>query len=282
MIPPTFCDLGKAAKDLFDKNFHYGFIKAEHKSKTPNGMDITVGGSHNDSGKISGNLEVKYKVPDYGLTFTEKWTTANVVNAELAIEDKLIEGMKQSFVASFEPNTGRKTAQIKNGYKREHLHLNANLDFTSAMPNITACMVTGYKGYLGGIHLGFDPAKQQLSKINYAMGYQASDFQFHGAVNDAGENYVAHVYQRLSDRTETGVMLSWVQSTKSTQFGVGVKHALDKSSFVKAKVNNSGIFGLAYSFKAHDGVTLTLSGMVDGKNINSGGHKLGLALDFES
>lgn len=106
MIPPTFCDLGKAAKDLFDKNFHFGFIKAEHKSKTPNGMDITVGGSHNDSGKISGNLEVKYKVPDYGITFTEKWTTANIVNAELAIEDKLIEGMKQSFVASFEPNTG--------------------------------------------------------------------------------------------------------------------------------------------------------------------------------
>lgn len=71
-----------------------------------------------------------------------------------------------------------------------------------------------YKGYLGGIHLGFDPAKQQLSKINYAMGYQATDFQFHGAVNDAGENYVAHVYQRLSDKTETGVMLSWTQSTK--------------------------------------------------------------------
>jgi len=156
------------------------------------------------------------------------------------------------------------------------------LDFTSAMPNMNACMVTGYKGYLGGIHLGFDPAKQQLTKINYAMGYQAKDFQFHGAVNDAGENYVAHVYQRLSDKTETGVMLSWTQSTKCTQFGVAMKHMLDSSSFMKLKVNNSGIIGCAYSFKARDGINLTLSGMIDGKNFNAGGHKIGLSLDFES
>lgn len=30
------------------------------------------------------------------------------------------------------------------------------------------------------------------------------------------------------------------------------------------------------------GVKLTLSGLVDGKNINAGGHKLGLGLELEA
>lgn len=33
---------------------------------------------------------------------------------------------------------------------------------------------------------------------------------------------------------------------------------------------------------AHAGVKLTLSGLVDGKNINAGGHKLGLGLELEA
>lgn len=32
----------------------------------------------------------------------------------------------------------------------------------------------------------------------------------------------------------------------------------------------------------HQGVKLTLSGLVDGKNINAGGHKLGLGLELEA
>jgi len=31
-----------------------------------------------------------------------------------------------------------------------------------------------------------------------------------------------------------------------------------------------------------DGVKLTLSSLIDGKNINQGGHKVGLGLEFEA
>ena len=38
MAPAKFGDLGKEAKDLINKNFHFGVIKFEGKTKTKNGV----------------------------------------------------------------------------------------------------------------------------------------------------------------------------------------------------------------------------------------------------
>ena len=51
---------------------------------------------------------------------------------------------------------------------------------------------------------------------------------------------------------------------------------------LQAKVNNQGQIGMAYTQSLRSGVKLNLSGLVEGRNINAGGHKLGLSLDFES
>ena len=51
---------------------------------------------------------------------------------------------------------------------------------------------------------------------------------------------------------------------------------------LQAKVNNQGQIGLSYQQDLRSGVTLTLSGLLEGRNINAGGHKIGVALDFES
>lgn len=81
MAPPTYGDLGKNARDVFGKGYHFGLMKLELKSKTASGVEFTSGGTSNtDSGKVSGNLETKYKFKEHGLTFTEKWNTDNQVN----------------------------------------------------------------------------------------------------------------------------------------------------------------------------------------------------------
>ena len=38
MAPAKFGDLGKEAKDLINKNFHFGVVKFEGKTKTKNGV----------------------------------------------------------------------------------------------------------------------------------------------------------------------------------------------------------------------------------------------------
>ena len=66
----------------------------------------TKGSSSNDTGKIGGSLETKYKQPKHGLTFTEKWTTDNNLSTEVAIEDQIATGLKLSVCTSFSPNSG--------------------------------------------------------------------------------------------------------------------------------------------------------------------------------
>ena len=54
MSPPSYADLGKSARDVFGKGFHFGLVKLEVKNKTASGVEIKSGGVSNiDSGKVT-------------------------------------------------------------------------------------------------------------------------------------------------------------------------------------------------------------------------------------
>lgn len=48
-----------------------------------------TGSSNTDTGKALGNLETKYKIKDYGLTFIQKWNTDNTLGTEVSMEDQV-------------------------------------------------------------------------------------------------------------------------------------------------------------------------------------------------
>lgn len=107
MSPPPYSDLGKRAKDVFNKGYHFGLIKLDCKTKTGGGVEFNTGGTSNqESGKVSGSLETKYKYKDLGLTFSEKWSTDNTLGTEVALQDQLLKGLKLSGEISFSPQTG--------------------------------------------------------------------------------------------------------------------------------------------------------------------------------
>ncbi|OBS82464.1 hypothetical protein A6R68_23550, partial [Neotoma lepida] len=86
---PTYCDLGKAAKDVFNKGYGFGMVKIDLRTKSCSGVEFSTSGhAYTDTGKASGNLETKYKVCDYGLTFTQKWNTDNTLGTEISWENK--------------------------------------------------------------------------------------------------------------------------------------------------------------------------------------------------
>ena len=59
---PTYCDLGKAAKDVFNNGYGFGMVKIDLRTKSCSGMKFfTSGHAYTDTGKASGNLETKYK-----------------------------------------------------------------------------------------------------------------------------------------------------------------------------------------------------------------------------
>ncbi|KAK5981885.1 putative voltage-dependent anion-selective channel [Trichostrongylus colubriformis] len=69
MAPPTFADLGKSAKDLFNKGYNHGFVKVDATTRAGENKEVEfkTAAAHNlGSGKLGGNLDVKYKIPAYG------------------------------------------------------------------------------------------------------------------------------------------------------------------------------------------------------------------------
>nr|XP_054506533.1 voltage-dependent anion-selective channel protein 3 isoform X2 [Agelaius phoeniceus] len=105
--PPAYCDLGKSARDVFNKGYGFGMVKLELKTKSSSGVEFNaVGSSNTDTGKASGSLETKYKDKCHGLTFTQKWNTDNTLGTEICVENKMVDGLKVALDTTFVPNTG--------------------------------------------------------------------------------------------------------------------------------------------------------------------------------
>uniref|UniRef100_A0AAR2IU54 Non-selective voltage-gated ion channel VDAC2 n=2 Tax=Pygocentrus nattereri TaxID=42514 RepID=A0AAR2IU54_PYGNA len=281
-VPPAYADLGKSAKDIFNKGYGFGLVKLDVKTKSANGVEFKTSGSSNiDTTKVNANLETKYKWDEYGLTFTEKWNTDNTLGTEITVEDQITKGLKLAFDTTFSPNTGKKSGKVKTAYKREFLNVGCDVDFDFAGPTIHAAGVLGYEGWLAGYQMTFDSAKSKMTRNNFAIGYKTGDFQLHTNVND-GSEFGGSVYQKVNGNLETAVNLAWTAGNNSTRFGIAAKYQLDSSASISAKVNNSSLVGVGYTQTLRPGVKLTLSALVDGKSFNSGGHKLGLGLELEA
>lgn len=107
MAPPTYNDLGKSARDVFGQGYHFGLFKLDVKTKTNSDVEFCCGGvSNQDTGKVFGNLETKYKLKEYGLSFSEKWNTDNTLATDVSIADKLLKGLTLGYSCTFTPQTG--------------------------------------------------------------------------------------------------------------------------------------------------------------------------------
>ncbi|XP_065158279.1 voltage-dependent anion-selective channel-like isoform X1 [Atheta coriaria] len=294
MAPPSYSDLGKNARDVFGKGFHFGLIKLDVKTKTGSGVEFnTTGTSNQENSEVFGSLETKYKVKDYGLTFAEKWNTDNTLGTELTVQDQLLKGLKLGGEFNFAPHSGNKAGKVKSAFTNDMVAVNADVDINQDGPIINAAAVIGYQGWLAGYQAGYDINNKKLTKNNFALGFTTGDFILHtnvqfasGGADDGGSNdgqeFGSSIFQRVSPRLETGIQIAWASGGNNTRFGIGAKYDLDDGASLRAKINNASQIGLGYQQRLRDGVTLTLSTLIDGKNFNSGGHKVGLALELEA
>jgi len=282
MAPPAYADLGKQARDIFGKGYHFGLWKLDCKTKTDSGVEFSTSGhSNQETGKVFGSLETKYKVPEYGLTFSEKWNTDNTLYTDVTHTDKLLKGLKLTLEGSFAPQTGNKNGKVKVSYGQDLFQVNSDINLDLAGPVINASAVVGWEGWLAGYRTAFDTQKARLVTNNFAIGYTNKDIAVHTNVDD-GQQFNGSIYHKVNSNLACGVQLSWASGSNATKFGIGTVYNLDKDACVRAKVNNGSQIGLGYQQKLREGITLTLSTLVDGKNFNAGGHKIGVALELEA
>jgi len=279
MAPPSYSDIGKQARDVFGKGYHFGLVKLEVKSKSASGIEFTAGGNTTtDGGKVNGSLETKYKAKEHGVNFTEKWNTDNSLNATVDYE-KLMPGLKLTLDGSFQPNTGDKAGKFKTEYKHERLVFNADMNLAKS-PVVNVAASLGHGPYAVGYQTSFDSSKSALTKQNLAANYNAGDMILHCSTNDF-KVFGGGIYLKNNAKLETGITCSSAIGGASN-FAIGCKYALDKDAAVRAKVDTNSQIGLSYQQKLRDGLTVTLSSNLDGNKLNQPGHKLGLCLEMEA
>jgi len=281
MSPPTFGDLGKQARDVFGKGYHVGVIKLDVKAKSDSGVEFNTSGVHvPSSGKVSANLETKYKCSEHGVTLSETWNSDNTLCTDITMEDKLAKGLKLVLANKFMPASGQVKGAAKATYKADCVTINADSSLDLS-PTLNAAGVFGYQNWLVGVQVGFDTVKSALTKTNLSIGYTGKDFTLHTYCNDAAQ-YGGSVFQKINKDLETAIDISFNPASNSSVFGLGCKLATDRNSSVRAKFNSHGNLGLGYQHKLRDGVTVTLASMIDAKNLGSGDHKIGMGLEFNA
>uniref|UniRef100_A0A2K6MR53 Non-selective voltage-gated ion channel VDAC3 n=1 Tax=Rhinopithecus bieti TaxID=61621 RepID=A0A2K6MR53_RHIBE len=238
---PTYCDLGKAAEDVFNKGYGFGMVKIDLKTKSCSGVEFSTSGhAYTDTGKALGNLET---------------------------ECKLAEGLKLSLDTILVPNTGKKSGKLKASYKWDCFSVGSDVDIDFSGPTIYGWAVLVFEGWLVGCQMSFDTAKSKLSQNNFALGYEAADFQLHTHVKDGTESG-GSIYQKVNE-IEMPINLAWTAGSNNTRFGIAAKYKLDCRTSLSAKANNASLIGLGSTQTLRPG------------NFNAGGHKVGLGFELE-
>lgn len=243
-----------------------------------NGVVFKVTGQRdNKSAAIVGDIEAKYADKKKGFTCTEAWTTSNAINGKIEIENNLAKGLKLEILTSLLPSTSGKAAKVSATYKKPNVHTVATFDLFQTNFNVNT--VFGQQGFLVGGDIAYNVLEGKIGRYNAAIGYAAADY---GVAVHATNNlnvYAASYYHRVNEVLEASGKAAW-DSKGSNAIGleVGAKYKMDSTTFVKAKISNSGVLGLAYSQDLRPGVKINFGASIDTGRLNENAHKLGLSL----
>jgi len=283
MAPPAFADISKAASDLLNKDFyHTASANLEVKSKAPNGVQFTVKGkSDHKAGAIAGAIEAKYADKPTGLTLTQAWTTANILDTKIELDDTLAAGLKAEAITQFFPASGSRGAKLNLHFKQPNFHARAFFDLLKGL-SFTGDASIGHDGFLAGAEVGYDVTSGKITRYAAAVGYSVPQYTAAVTATNNLSVFAASYYHKINAQVEAGAKTTWdSKGSAQPQLEVGTKYKLDAATFVKAKINNQGLAALAYNQNLRPGVTLGLGASIDTQRLNEPAHRVGLSLTLE-
>jgi len=281
MAPQKFADLGKEARDLINKNFHFGAVKLEVNTASDSGVKFKTEGSHNtDTGDVAATLETKFNVAPYGVAVTKKWHTDNVVSITVGIQDKLIDGLKVDLDSSYAVGSGKTAMKLKTDYAHGDL-LRATLDVdVAAAPTAHLSGVVAYQGLHAGYQTSYDSAASKLLTNNFGLAYKKGDLIVNaGLVN--GTKYTGSIHHQVNADLCAAAAVEYT-ADGGTAVTLCGNYAIDGHSSMKAKIDNNLRLGLSYVQKLRPGVSATACALINAKSLDQGGHKMGLMINFDA
>lgn len=285
MSVPAFSDIGKAPNDLLNRDYyHLAPANIEVKTKAPNGVAFAVKGKTNAANdSIAGSLEGKYSDKATGLTLTQGWSTANVLDTKIELNNALAPGLKGELLTSYSPVKNAPTAKLNFHFSQPSVYGRAFFDLFKG-PTFIGDVAFGQNGFLAGAEFGYDISSGTVTRYAVALGFAAPSYTAAITSTSNLSVFSGSYYHKISPLTEVGAKAVYdsANPAKAVALEVGTKHQLDNTAFVKAKINSQAIAALAYSQVLRPGVRLGLGVSFDTQKLNESAHKLGLSLTVEA
>lgn len=290
-VPPSWKDLGKSSNDLLSKDFPISGAALEVKTKTPSNVTFKVAGFRDTkSSLINGDIEAKYSDPKNGFTYTQAWTTTNLIRAQVELENQIAKGLKLDvFTSVVGDKDSRKNVVVNATYKQPGLHSRAFVDVLKG-PIFTADAVVGRDGFLAGAEASYNVTDGRITRYAAAVGFSAPEYAvtLHGLGNF--NTFGASYYHRVSRQVEAGAKAVYdgKAPTAGMSLEVGAKASLDPTAYVKGKINNSGLAVLSYTQTLREGVKASFGLALDTQHFNTNSaagvnpHRVGASFVFES
>lgn len=278
--PVAYADLQKSANDLLNKDFFHLLTAAvDVKTIAPNGVTFTVKGKTVKDNAIAASVDAKYVDKATGLTLTQGWNNANVLNTKIELSELLTPGLKGELDTSVVPN-GARSAKLNFFYQQSAVNARLFFDLLKG-PIATADLVVAHDGFTAGAELGYDIASAKVNKYSVGVGYGTFNYALAATASQNLLLFNAAYFHKVSPFVEVGAKTTW-DSVKSNAVNVefATKYALDPSAFVKAKIADSGLTALSYSQELRPGVRLGLGASFDALKLAEPVHKLGFSLSF--
>ena len=94
------------------------------------------------SGQTVGVGEFKNSIPGSNMTMSSKWTSDNIIQTEMTMDNKYLPGSTVSLVSKFDPKGGNVAGGVNIEYKNEYLQSNVELSLTGdGKPQVSPSLV---------------------------------------------------------------------------------------------------------------------------------------------
>ncbi|WBW73352.1 mitochondrial outer membrane voltage-dependent anion-selective channel Por1 [Schizosaccharomyces osmophilus] len=282
MAPPAYAAIDKLCNDLLQRDFPIGATLLNVRTTAPNGVVFNVSGNQDAKGIIAGKLETNFSDKANGLTMSQGWTTANVLESKIGLTNQFAQGLHVNVNTTFSPATADKTAILN--LEHEHPLIHSHAVVNALERKFVGDFTVGHEGFLAGAEFGYDVQKGSVSKYAATIGYQASPFLLALKASNNLSAFRASYYHRVSSQAEAGGNVTWdaASTANAVTLELASKYQLDKDTFVKSKINNAGIATMSYFQNIRPGVTVGLGLQLDTQRLGQPAHKAGLSLAFNA
>lgn len=289
-----FADIFKDTSDLLNKDFYHSIpLSLDLQTAAANGTKFTLKGKQPIvGGPLVTNLETKVADPKSGLVLTQGWSNDNKLTTKLEL-DNITPGLNTELNTSFNPGTI--LSNEEKSLKYQSCNLDCNVKFVQPYfnakgvfnfqngPQFTGDVTTCYEGIIIGTQFGYNISKGSIASYAMAMGYCASDYSLGLQVDHKNITSISF-NQKVSPLIHLGTRATMNPATEGNS-KVNVefvsKYCPDKTSQVKAKINDSGILTLGFKQLLRPGITLGLGTSFDALKLDEPVHKVGWSLSFD-